>query len=174
MVGRAWWLVFGLFVVGCGGGASTAGDAEAPEETSLSEETSSESPGVAEEEAEPAAPAAQEALSEDDIADVLEQVLEDPDLDRYLHLDVPGRLPLKLSGEGIPAKLKIIKGSYEVKVVDGPASAKDPVLVFTRIERDGDSVRVRYRYDVEGISGSAVVFKKDGAWRLGANRVIEK
>jgi hypothetical protein len=58
--------------------------------------------------------------------------------------------------------------------VDKPKSKKDVVLVFTRIERDGDSVRLRYEYDVEGIRGSAVVYLKGGKWRLGANRVIEK
>lgn len=124
--------------------------------------------------AEPATEATETALGDDDIASVVGQVLGDPDLDRYLHLDKPGRLPVKISGPGLPAKLDVIKGSYEVKVVDGPKSDKDPVLVFTKIERDGDSVRLRYRYDVEGIRGSAVVLEKDGAWRLGANRVIEQ
>jgi hypothetical protein len=151
---------------------SAAGEAESadapPEEPAegATDETPTESP--------PASEAPSGTLSDDDLEDVIRQVLEDPGLDQYLHLDQPGRLPLKLSGPGLPAKLPIIKGSYEVKVVEAPASAKDPVLVFTKIERDGESVRLRYRYEVEGINGSAVVFRKDGAWRLGANRVIEK
>jgi hypothetical protein len=113
-------------------------------------------------------------LTDEDLRDVVEQVLQDPGLDHHLHLEVRGRLPLKISGPGLPAKLAVTKGSYHVKVVDGPKNAKDPVEVFTKIERDGDAVRLRYRFDVEGISGSAVVFLKDGAWTLGSNRVIEK
>ncbi len=113
-------------------------------------------------------------LTDDDLRDVIEQVLQDPGLDQYLHLNVRGRLPLAISGPGLPAKLEVIKGGYHVKVVEGPKNEKDPVLVFTKIERDGTAVRLRYRYDVEGIDGSAVVFHKDGAWTLGSNRVIEK
>jgi hypothetical protein len=173
----------GLACLACACGASPAADPETPEGPSESaeappgDESSSEQSGETSapgSEASPSSEATSGELGEDDVEAVLEQLLEDPGLDRYLHLDQRGRLPLKISGPGVPAKLKIIKGSHEVKVVDGPSSAKDPVLVFTKIERDGESVRLRYQYDVEGIKGSAVVFRKEGVWRLGANRVIEK
>jgi hypothetical protein len=150
---------------------------DAPEPSEPAESASDTPAETGEAEAEPppeAESGASATLGPDDLEDVIRQVLEDPGLDGYLHLDQPGRLPIKLSGPGLPAKLPIIKGGYEVKVVDGPANPKDPVLVFTKIEKDGESVRLRYRYDIEGLSGSAVVFRKDGAWRLGANRVIEK
>ena len=161
----------------CGGTPTPAAEPEPPAEVEAVDEAEPGAPGEPpdappDEPADTQAPAAE--LSEDDVAKAIEQVLSDPDLDQYLHLNKPGRLPVKVSGPGVPSKLRVVKGSYEVKVVDAPASEKDPVLVFTKIERDGDSVRLRYRYDVEGIRGSAVVFKKDGGWRLGANRVIEQ
>lgn len=181
MRGVFWLAITGL-AAACG--ASPAAEPEAPEVPSEPAESETvESPADAPTESGDAesgdVPDEQGAsgsaeLGADDLEDVIRQVLEDPGLDRYLHLDQPGRLPIKLAGPGLPAKLSIIKGGYEVKVVEGPANAKDPVLVFTKIEKDGDSVRLRYRYDVEGLSGSAVVFRKDGAWRLGANRLIEK
>lgn len=178
---RAGLIWVSLFAVACGGEATPP--AESPDNENEPSETqaeeSSEAPSGESSEA-PSGEAAAEpsggdsALSDEDIRDALQQVLDDPGLDRYLHLDVRGRLPLKLSGPGLPAKLELIKGSHAVKIVDGPASAKDPVLVFTKIERDGESVRMRYRYDVEGIEGSAVVFRKSGVWTLGSNRLIEK
>ncbi len=113
-------------------------------------------------------------LSDDELQIVMQQVLNDPDLDRYFHLDKPGRTPLKIHGAELPPKLKLTKGGQAVKIVDKPGSKKAAVLVFTRIARDGDSVRLRYEYDIEGIRGSAVVYLKGGKWRLGANRVIEK
>ncbi len=105
---------------------------------------------------------------------MLQQLLDDPDLEQYLHLNKAGRLPLKISGPDLPEKLKLHKGGYDVKIVEEPKSAKEAVLVLTKIERDGSQVRLRYRFDVEGIRGSALVFEKGGTWRLRSNRVIEK
>lgn len=105
---------------------------------------------------------------------MLQQLMDDPDMSEYLKLKKPGRLPLKVSGEGLPDKLSVIVGSHNLKVVGEPKSKKDPVLVFTKIEREGESVRVRYRFDAEAITGSAVVHRKGGTWRLGANRVLGK
>lgn len=173
--------LFCVVVTGCGGTTPPAEEpdpAQAQEERADVTEPTSDEPAddgaVESPAADSESAASSTTLTDDELRDVIEQVLQDPGLDRHLHLDVRGRLPLKISGPGLPAKLEVTKGSYHVKVVDGPKDAKDPVVVFTRIERDGDAVRLRYRFDVEGISGSAVVFRKDGAWTLGSNRVIER
>jgi hypothetical protein len=177
----------GLFLFACGGGAPVAepampsepavdeanAPAEPPPETN---EAGGEDPAPSASGDEPAgaASASSTSLSEAELQLVMQQVLDDPDLDRYFHLNKPGRLPVKIHAPDLPEKLKLTKGGHDVKFVDKPKSKKDVVLVFTRIERDGDSVRLRYEYDVEGIRGSAVVYLKGGKWRLGANRVIEK
>jgi hypothetical protein len=113
-------------------------------------------------------------LEGDDLEAVLHSVLSDPELLDHLHLDKPGRAPLKISGQNLPEKLQLVVGSYDVKVVPEPTSKKAPVMVFTLIERSGDQARVHYRFDVEGIHGSATVNLKNGRWLLGANHVIEK
>ncbi|MEZ4222253.1 MAG: hypothetical protein R3B13_15055 [Polyangiaceae bacterium] len=185
MAGR-WLSPFLMLVAACGGATPPAeapeasGDGDAPVDTPAESEatpSADESAGTetadSESNANSDAPA-NTTLSDDDLREVLQQVLGDPDLARYFHLDRPGRLPLKIQGEGLPAKLEVTVGGYDVKVVDQPPKAKDAVMVFTKIERDGDSARLRYEYDVEGVRGSAVVYYKGGTWRLGANRVIEK
>lgn len=120
------------------------------------------------------APASDAPLTDADYRDIMQQVLSDPALDQFFHLNKPGRLPLKVSGPGLPKKLAVVKGSYDIQIVDGPKNKKDAVLVFTKIERDGNSVKLRYEYDVEGVRGSATVYDKGGTWRLGANRLYEK
>ncbi len=185
MAGR-WLGVAACFLIGCGGatpapeepGDALAGEPEPtseppPDEVGEPPDESSTDGSSAEAGDEPSDPGAT-TLSDDELQIVMQQVLNDPDLDRYFHLDKPGRTPLKIHGAELPPKLKLTKGGHTVKIVDKPGSAKAAVLVFTRIARDGDSVRLRYEYDVEGIRGSAVVYLKGGKWRLGANRVIEK
>ena len=187
MAGRASWAVL-ILLMSCGGAPPAepsvpSASADTEEQSSASEDPS-EAAGATEatppaegESGEPAAGAADPgatALSEDDLQMVMQQVLDDPDLERYFHLDKPGRVPLKVHGPDLPAKLKLTKGGYDVKLVEKPNKPKSAVLVFTKIERDGDSARLRYEYDIEGIRGSAVVYLKAGRWRLGANRVFEK
>ena len=185
MAGR-WLGVAACFLISCGGATpapeepsdAPVGEPEAVAKAPPDEvgEPPDESPGEepgADTGAESGEPGAT-TLSDDELQIVMQQVLNDPDLDRYFHLDKPGRTPLKIHGAELPPKLKLTKGGQAVKIVDEPGSKKSAVLVFTRIARDGDSVRLRYEYDVEGIRGSAVVYLKGGKWRLGANRVIEK
>ncbi len=184
MMGRAS-LAAAVFLVACG----AAPPAEpvtppAPEEATPTSDAPSEPseaqtddppPGAGDEAPVESATASGSAtLSEAELQLVMQQVLDDPDLERYFHLTKHGRLPLKIHAPDLPEKLKLTKGGHDVKFVDKPNSKKEAVLVFTRIERDGDSARLRYEYDVEGIRGSAVVYLKGGKWRLGANRVIEK
>lgn len=105
---------------------------------------------------------------------MLQTLLSDAELLDHLHLKLPGRSPLKISGPYLPQKLAVIAGSHEVKVVAEPGSKKAPVLVFTKIERTGKQAKLHYRYDIEGLEGRATFNLKDGHWELGANRVVEK
>ncbi|MBK7582986.1 MAG: hypothetical protein IPI67_22670 [Myxococcales bacterium] len=182
MVGRSWLLGL-VLLMGCGGGGAAAPEAKAPDESetpakpaasAASEDTPSEAPDDSAGKPKEDAPAASEPLSKEDLEGVLQQLMNDPELADYLQLKKSGRLPLKVFGEGLPPKLSVTIGSYDLKVVGEPKSKKDPVLVFTKIERDGTSVRLRYRFDAEGVTGSAVVHQSGGVWRLGANRVMGK
>ena len=60
-----------------------------------------------------------------------------------------------------------------VKIVDAPKSKKDPVLVVTEIDVQGDKATVRYRYDIEGIRGTVTLAKSPHGWELKNSRVVE-
>ena len=119
----------------------------------------------------PAAPSATQ--SKDDTTAVLELVVNDPELDPYLKLGEPGRFPLKISGSSLPSGLKLVKSTEPEQIVTGPNDKKDAVLVFTEIEVSGKKASVRYRYDIEGIRGSANLEKGEYGWELKNSRVVE-
>jgi hypothetical protein len=117
--------------------------------------------------------AAGSPASEQDVAAILQLVVDDPELDRYLHLGEPGRFPLQLSGERLPGGLKLIKATEPVKIVDAPKSKKDAVLVVTEIDVQADRATVRYRYDIESIRGNVTLAKTNHGWELKNSRLVE-
>lgn len=118
-------------------------------------------------------PANASPASDADVTAILQLVVDDPELDRYLHLGEPGRFPLQISGERLPSGMKLVKATEPVKVVDGPKSKKDAVLAITEIDVQGDKATVRYRYDVEGIRGNVTLAKLAHGWELKNSRLVE-
>ncbi|HVR20236.1 MAG TPA: hypothetical protein VMS65_11085 [Polyangiaceae bacterium] len=181
------WALFGwvLFCsVACGGGnkepASPDAESESAESASA-ESTSSGDEGVDDSvrkaagtpDAKGGPPPAGATQSADDATAVLELVVNDPELDPYLKLGEPGRFPLKISGSALPSGVKLVKATEPVQVVSGPKDKKDPVLVFTEVDISGKKASVRYRYDIEGIRGSANLTKGQYGWELTNSRVVE-
>ena len=173
----AWLLAF-LSAVACGGPAAPAAS---PEADAAAEGAADAKPADGEA-AEPSkgedAAAGDKAASsapssEADVTAILQLVVDDPELDNYLHLGQAGRFPLQISGEKLPSGLKLIKATEPVKVVDAPKSKKDAVLVITEIEVQGDKASVRYRYDIEGIRGNVSLLKKTHGWELKNSRLVE-
>jgi hypothetical protein len=165
-----------LVLVACGGSAPAAESADDEAEAAAEEPAAEPAAG---ESAPPEATAEKSSSSKDDTAAsaddlriVLQLVLDDETLDPFLHLDQPGRFPLAVSGPNVPEGL--MKSSKPVKIVAGPGSKKEPVLVFTEIDVKGKHATVRFRYDVEGIHGSAVLDKRDHGWELTRSKVIER
>lgn len=111
--------------------------------------------------------------TEDDINAILQLVVDDPELDSYLHLGTAGRFPLRVSGDKLPSNLKLVKSTEQVLVVPPPRTKKEAVLVFTVIDVQGDEATVRYRYDVEGIRGTVTLSKSAHGWELKKSRLVE-
>lgn len=164
---------------------TACGSAAPPPQTAAAEEPKAAEP-AAENEPASASPAAKDAvpakeaepepattLSAEDLATVLQAVLNDPELDGYLHAEKPGRKPVKLSGPDLPKNLKLVKSGYPVTIVDGPKSPKDPVVVVTRIALEGNTATVTYRYDVEKIRGATRVKNGKSGWELMSSRISE-
>src|SRR3954452_20044608 len=78
--------------------AESSDVANAPE-TSEADGASSKVDAVADK------PAAGAPASDEDVTAILQLVVNDPELDNYLHLGEPGRFPLQLAGERLPSGL---------------------------------------------------------------------
>lgn len=113
------------------------------------------------------------AATPEDMKEILQLVINDEALDPYLHLEEPGRFPLQISGSDIPSGIELVKNTQPVKIVPEPDSKEAPVLVFTSIDASSNVARIKYRYDVEGVRGSATVKKLEGRWQLSNSRVTE-
>jgi hypothetical protein len=160
-------------LLACGGPSAPA---TSPEPATPSTESSADElpPGTEPEGAAAAAPAAGgPAASDEDVRAILQLVIDDPELDQHLHLGEAGRFPLQLAGEGLPGGLKLVKATEPVKLVTGPKSKKDAVLVVTELDVQGDKATVRYRYDVEGVRGTASLSKTAHGWELKNSRLVE-
>ena len=171
----AWLPLIGL-AVACGGPAKPAASSEAPADGGDAESAPAVDPGAPAEKSEAPssdAPPASAPASEQDVAAILQLVVDDPELDRYLHLEEPGRFPLQLAGERLPSGLKLTKATEPVKIVEAPKSKKDAVLVVTEIEVKGDRATVRYRYDIESIRGNVTLAKRAHGWELKNSRLVE-
>jgi hypothetical protein len=109
----------------------------------------------------------------DDVHAVLQLAVDDSELDPYLKLGEPGRFPLKIAGSAVPQNIEIIKATKPVVVTTPPSSKKDAVLVITEIAIKGNDATVSYRYDVEGIRGTAYLKKTPHGWELTRSRIVE-
>ena len=166
-----------------GGCAEGTPQAEAPDdsdelyEDDPVEQTSSADPAAspADEAGDDAEPASEGggAASTADMQEILQLVINDEALDPYLKLEEPGRFPMQISGSDIPSGIELMKNTQPVKVVPEPGSKDAPVLVFTSIEATSTVAKIKYRYDVEGVRGSATVKKLEGRWQLSNSRVTE-
>lgn len=167
-----------LSAVACGGPAAPAASADAPPESGDAkppegDAAAADAPAKADNAAASDKAASGAPASDEDVTKILQLVVDDPELDHYLHLGEPGRFPLQIAGEKLPSGVKLIKGQEPVKVVDGPKSKKDAVLVVTEIDVQGDKATVRYRYDVESIRGNVTLARAGHGWELKNSRLVE-
>jgi hypothetical protein len=163
--------------LGCAGGETPA--ASSPESSETPDEPSAagdpENTEAAAEKSEPSGGddgGKDTAPGAEDVRAVLQLVIDDESLGPFLHLDQPGRFPLQISGSNLPDGLT--KSNEPVKIVQGRGSKKDAVLAITEIDIKGKHAVVRYRYDIEGVQGSAVLDKREHGWELTRSKVVER
>lgn len=155
------WLFLSLFMAGCG---THPQKPAAPSSALHAEQDPAARPAET-------SPTPKE-IRREDLRAVVQAALDDEELDPYLKLGEPGRFPVKVAGEGLD-DLGLTRSNEPVVVVEGPESEKGPVLVITDVSIEGDKGTVSYRYEVEGLKGSAVVGKRDGEWQLLRSRVVQ-
>ncbi len=174
--------IWGLLVVACGGSATPEPKSPEPESSTASESAPKDDDAKAPSDGEKAssdAPKEDDAsssgkgTSEDELKTVLQLVLEDAELDKYLHLTEPGRFPLKVAGKDVPSTIALMKSGQPVKIVEGEPAKKDAVLVITNIEIAPPDATVGYRFDIEGVVGTAHLKKASYGWELKSSRIVE-
>ncbi|HEX4336342.1 MAG TPA: hypothetical protein VH062_10545 [Polyangiaceae bacterium] len=180
----------GLLLIACGGAATPK--AEAPESTppaskaddaasssgdadskGTDSKSSGDSAGSSDTKSDDASGSGKGGASTDELKTVMQLTIEDPELDKYLHLEEPGRFPLKMAGKDLPSGLGLTKAGQPVKIVDGEPAKKDAVLVITKIEVTGSDAAIGYRFDIEGIVGTAHLKKASYGWELASSRIVE-
>jgi hypothetical protein len=169
----------GLLVVACGPKTEPESAADAADETAEGSEPAADGDTGENAEAdmppssdsEEAPKAAGTPASADEAQKLLQLTLEDPELDGYLKLEEPGRFPLKISGD-LPPNLTLVKGAKPVEFVASPDKGA-AVLVITALELQGKTATIRYRYDVEGVRGTATLTKTPHGWELSNSRIVQ-
>jgi len=166
-------------IAACGGApAKSAVDAEADADSDATAQGDAPGDGASEGPTESAAASTESEsaatpASKEDVQAVLQLVIDDEELTPYLHLERSDRFPIRIAGE-LPPDLALTKATQPVQIVDAAEAKGKPVIVFTEISVQGESASVRYRYDVEGVRGSATLSKRDGRWVLARSRVTAR
>jgi hypothetical protein len=174
---RSVWVTL-MLTLGCGGGGQppqTSDDVSGPEAPAMASAEDTESVPDSEEEPQSGGGddgASSVSLSDEDVATMLQRVIDDEEVTSYLRLGEPGRLPLKVSGDVIPSGAELVKGEA-VERVDEPAEG-DAVLEFTSVEPVGDKVNVRFRFDVEGVKGSVTFQQGLRGWEILRSRITQR
>src|SRR5262245_12781403 len=107
------WLLLVALAFGGGGAAALDEGPEAPAADAAFDKPPGDGDAAAPEGDKSDAPsgdkpaAASAPASDEEVTAILQLVINDPELDQYLHLGEPGRFPLQLSGERLPSGLKL-------------------------------------------------------------------
>ncbi len=176
----------GLVVMACGGSATPEPKSAAPADTaSAAEAAPKDDASNSSSDADDGAKSSSDSpksddtgsqgsgVSGDELKTVLQLVIEDAELDKYLKLTEPGRFPLKMSGKDVPSGIALMKSGQPVKIFEGEPTKKDAVLVITNIQIAPPDATVGYRYDAERIVGTAHLKKESYGWELKSSRIVE-
>ena len=115
-----------------------------------------------------------ETLSPADLQPLVKQTLDLPELAQYWHPDKPGRDPLhivKHPALGDPPKLKMF--GDPVVWIDPAGKKNGPSFELTSIEATARRVVIKFRFDAEGVQGSAEFAKRGDRWSLDKHSVAE-
>jgi hypothetical protein len=186
--------VIAAAAIGCGSAkaAESADDADqaAAENVEADSEVSSAESGAAEDKGDSAGPGdesgatddarAVEPAAIDEVQAVLQLVIDDDALQPFLKLEEPGRFPLRVAFGGDvqnTSGIALTKMTKPVEIVDSSAASdpKQPAILITALNVEGDRARVTYRYKVEGVHGTASLAKtKNGQWELVNSTLTER
>jgi len=106
---------------------------------------------------------------------ILQLVIDLPQLQPFLHPELPDRTPLVLiQTQEISPSLALKKFGHAVLIREMRAAQGKPFLHVTHLDVSGSKATVRLQYAVEGVSGEVELKEKDGVWSVEKARIWER
>jgi hypothetical protein len=110
-------------------------------------------------------------LAAGDVTPVVAAVLQHADVAKYLHPDLPGRVPVHIE---LAAPYDTVGVHLELYGMPVRQSGDgDRTAVQLTLKPHGERVKVEVKYDPEGIFGSVDVERVDGAWKATGAKIYE-
>lgn len=126
----------------------------------------------------PSTPAPLASIAPDDARALVVETLGLAELQRYLHPEAPGRIPLRLVAEGVPAEalagVELFGAPIEVTTLAAARASNGPFLELSLRSRGPDSAAVSVRYAVEGIVGDVKFSRTGRTWLPGPVSIREQ
>ena len=107
-------------------------------------------------------------------SELVEQVLKDPKLVEYFHLEVPGREPVRLLDVLLPPDLEELALGYATVRVKAQTPEAALAFRFTKVDIGEKKAQVEIAYPMEGIQGRYRFAWKQEGWLLRDRRITEK
>lgn len=99
---------------------------------------------------------------------ILRALLDLPALAPYLHPEIADRKPVRFAlSDALPNPVPGLR-KFDLPVLFFPEGElrKDPFLELTALTVEGDRARIEFRYDAEGVRGSATLARRNGSFRV--------
>ena len=109
------------------------------------------------------------------VGTIVQLVIDLPQLQVFLHPELPERKPLVLIETGeVSQSLALEKFGQPVAIRALDAARDGPYLHLTELEVSGDTARVELDYPVEGVGGEVDLERKGGTWSVTKADVWER
>ena len=111
----------------------------------------------------------------DAVQPIVQLVIDLPQLQQFLHPELPDRKPLVLiQTDEVSPGLALKKFGQPVAIRELRTAENAPYLRLTQLEITGAKAHVRLEYPVEGVKGEADLEQRDGEWRVVKSRIWER
>lgn len=105
---------------------------------------------------------------------VIQTILDYPKLEIFLHPNVEGRVPVLISGQMLPSRVRIVKYGRDVLRMNLSETEGKPVIIFDELTITSSESKVRLRYPAEGIHASFTLTKKSDLWTVERVQITER
>ena len=105
--------------------------------------------------------------------EMYELVLRDPEVIKYLHVDVPGRLPVAVCRVLSHPDVARLDLPYPIRLVEPNTADVSEALCFTEVRWDDKEGMLKISYPPEGITGRFMFTQAAGNWKVKSRRIRE-